>query len=97
MKVRVRRSGGFMAARPVEVEIDTTALAPEARLRMQELIRRVERADPAPEARPDAFTYAVRVEEGETSRTTTVTEASADPELRELLHWAMGGEEIHPP
>lgn len=91
MKISIERQGGFFAAKPLRVELDGSALEEGGRARLKRLVALALQApsDTGDVRRgPDAYRYLVRMEPEGAPQGITINEATAAPELRELLQWA---------
>lgn len=92
MRVKLTQAGGQLAALPMTVEVDSSALAPAD---AAELGRLVEAADPfalpEPAATPanarDLRAYELAVEDGDRRRAIRFTDVTTPPALQPLIGW----------
>ncbi len=87
-RVRMRRSGGLVAVRPLETEVDLTSGGSDARV-VAELLDALDMAQlaapPSPGPGADAFQYELTLDLGGEAQTFRVGDAAGHPELRRLL------------
>jgi hypothetical protein len=88
MRVHVRRSGGF-AGLTLEGDIDTSALAPEERARVEQALGQLQPARARPSS-PDRFQYdlTITTDDG-LRREVTLGESDVPDELEPLLAGAV--------
>jgi hypothetical protein len=88
MRVHVRRSGGF-AGLTLEGDIDTSTLAPEARVRVEQALAQLQSSRGRPSS-PDRFQYdlTIMTDDGQ-RREVTLREPDVPDELQPLLSRAV--------
>lgn len=86
MEVSITRTGGFFASPPKETRLSAEDLDAAERGKLDRLVE-LSGGSAAGSPAPDAYRYTVTTLGAEES-TAVVNEATAPPELRELLHWA---------
>lgn len=81
--------GGGLAGLVVTIAADTAVLTDEdaATLRTRMNAADLDNATKTTSATPDAQTYAITVESGETKQTFAVAEGDVTPEIHALINW----------
>ena len=87
-RVRMRRSGGLVAFRPLETEVDLTSGEDEAAV-IAELLESLDMAQlaarPSPGPGADSFQYELTIDLDGEAQTFRIGDATGHPELRRLL------------
>jgi hypothetical protein len=84
MKVVIERSGGFAGLKKKRGERDGTALTPEQRAALQDLLRQ-DRPAPPPEPGGDQYVFKVTVEDDSGNKTISVPESIMPSVLANIL------------
>ncbi|MEV0051542.1 protealysin inhibitor emfourin [Saccharopolyspora shandongensis] len=89
LRVSIVRGGG-LAGLVITTAVDTSALTEEDAATLRDLVRAADLENVPPSTRaamPDAQSYEITVESGETSRTVVLTERDLSAAVRSLITW----------